>query len=124
MLWDAAEPRGPCSPLWLMYRHANGTWRAVPQGMQGTPIVYANTYTKTETSEDSNEVDSKIPFLEGYAVFNAQQYEDLPECIAKMKNKPVEPVQRIERADRFLSDEGADIRERGNRAYRKIWDTS
>ena len=122
MLWDAAEQRGLCSPLWLTHRQAKELGGHVRKGERGTPVVYANTFKKTDIDEDGNEVDAKLPFLKEYTVFNAEQCEDLPERFYQTKNEPVESVQRIERADRFFADTGADIREGGNRAYCQITD--
>jgi antirestriction protein ArdC len=40
--------------------------------------VYANTYTTTETHEDGEEVEKRVPFLKTYIVFNVEQIDSLP----------------------------------------------
>jgi len=51
----------------------------VRKGEQGSPVVYANSITRTETDADSGvDVARDIHFLKGYTVFNVEQIDGLP----------------------------------------------
>ena len=40
------------------------------KGERSSPVVYASTFRKTETNDAGEELESEIPFLKEYAVFN------------------------------------------------------
>ncbi len=79
MLWSEATEQGFNAPIWMTFRQARETGGHVRKGEKGTLVVYANTFTRTETEEESGEeTERKIPFMKGYTVFNVDQIEDLP----------------------------------------------
>lgn len=53
MLWASAELQGFVSPYWLTYRQAQELGGHVKKGEHGSPVVYANTFKKTEKAEDA-----------------------------------------------------------------------
>ncbi|WP_370050864.1 zincin-like metallopeptidase domain-containing protein [Sinorhizobium fredii] len=57
--------------------------------------------------------------MKGYNVFNADQVEGLPQHFSATEAEPGngQRKQRIEAADRFFANLGADIRHGGNRAF-------
>ena len=55
--------------------------------------------------------------MKGYTVFNVEQIEGLPPHFYAIAAPQIDPVQRIEAADRFFANTGADIRHGGNQAY-------
>ena len=72
----------------------------------------------TETDDNGEETEREIPFLKGYAVFNAEQCAGLPaQYAAKAEPPALPPAARIERADRFFAATGVDIRHGGTRAF-------
>ena len=87
------------------------------KGANGSLVVYADRITKTETGEDGEESEREIFFMKGYTVFNVEQIEDLPAHFYATAAPQLDPVQRIEPADQFFANTGADIRHGGNRAY-------
>jgi antirestriction protein ArdC len=118
MLWSASVTKGYACPLWLTFKQAIELGGHVKKGESGELVVYANTITRTETDDKGEETEREIPFMKGYTVFNAEQCEDLPaHYTAKADPPALTPVQRIERADRFFTATGADIRFGGTRAY-------
>lgn len=117
MLWAAAELSGFHCPYWLTFQQAKQLGGFVRKGEQGSPVVYANTFKKTETTDDGAEVESEIPFLKQYTVFNACQVEGLPPHFYELAKPPQETIVRIERAETFFANTKADIRTGGNRAY-------
>ena len=120
MLWASAEEQGFVSPYWLTFQQAKKLGGSVRKGEKGSPVVYASTFEKTNTDDNGEEVEQKIPFLKQYTVFAADQIEGLPDHYYEMKQPPNDSIERIAHADAFFRATGADIREGGNRAYYSI----
>jgi len=60
---------------------------------------------------------SVCDYLKGYTVFNVAQIEGLPESFHTAAGPVVTPAHRIDHADAFFAQTGAEIRHAGNRAY-------
>src|SRR3546814_303972 len=88
--------------------------------LTGALVVYANSFTATETDEDGEESEREIPYLKGYTVFNCEQIEGLPAHYYARAEEPASPVARLEQADAFFAATRADIRHGGDRAYYAI----
>jgi antirestriction protein ArdC len=122
MLWASAEDQGFSCPYWMTYQQA-GRWGGhVKKGERGSPVVYASSFTKTETGDDGQANEQEIPFLKQYTVFNAEQCEGLPAVFYELAQPPAEKLERIDRAETFFAATKADIRYGGNRAYYAIQD--
>src|SRR6202035_845518 len=78
MLWAAAMEKGYNCPLWLTYKQAADLGGQVRKGEKGSLVVYAHTFTKKDTDDKGAEVETEIPFMKGYTVFNAEQSDGLP----------------------------------------------
>jgi antirestriction protein ArdC len=79
MLWMEATAKGYTAPIWMTYNQAKELGAQVRKGEHGSLVVYANTFTKTETNKETGEDEEKeIPFMKGYTVFNVEQIEGLP----------------------------------------------
>ena len=120
MLWASAEISGFVSPFWLTFQQAKELGGHVKKGEHGSPVVYASTFKKSETSDDGQEIEAEIPFLKEYTVFCADQCEGLPAHFYQMATPPAEKLERIDRAEQFFANTKADIRTGGNRAYYAI----
>lgn len=121
MLWASTELQGFDCPFWLTFKQATELGGHVRRGEHGLGVVYASTYTKSETDEDGQNQEAQVPFLKEYTVFNAQQCEGLPEYFFAMTQAlKTTPPARIERAETFFANTQADIRTGGNRAYYAI----
>lgn len=117
LLWLAAMRQRFACPLWMTYRQAGELGGQVRRGEKGTLVVYANSFTRRETGDDGEEYDRQVPFLKSYSVFNAEQIEGLPaRYYAEAQTEP-NPLERIERAERFFRSTGADIHHGGATAY-------
>ena len=116
-LWMSAEMQGFVSPFWMTFQQAKELGGCVKKGEHGSPVVYASTFKKTETAENGDEVEAEIPFLKEYTVFCADQVEGLPEHFYATVTKPMEGMERIERAETFFANTKADIRTGGDRAF-------
>jgi antirestriction protein ArdC len=119
VLWVEAEGKGYSAPLWMTFKQAQELGGNVRKGEQGSSVVYANTLTKTEHNDETDEDEEhKIPFMKGYTVFNVEQIDNLPAHYYATAQAPqIDPAQRIAHAEQFLANTGAAIVHRGNRAF-------
>jgi antirestriction protein ArdC len=119
LLWGSALEQGFACPVWMTYKQAQELGAQVRKGEHGSLVVYADTFTKTETKADSGEeIEKTIPFMKAYTVFNVEQIDGLPAPYYAKPEKPVETVEnRNERLERFFGNTGATIRHGGNRAF-------
>jgi len=121
VLWAEAVAKGYSAPLWMTYKQAQELKAQVRKGEQGSLVVYADRFTRTETDSDSGqEIEREIPFLKGYTVFNVEQIDGLPAYYYAKAEPVLDPLQRIERAEKFFAATGLDIRHGGDRAYYAI----
>jgi antirestriction protein ArdC len=117
MLWASAVEKGFAAPLWLTYKQAQELGGQVRKGEKGSSVAYANTVTRTEKDESTGEeTERDIPFMKGYTVFNAEQVEGLPAHFYALQEPVLDPVARIEPAERFFASVGAQITHGGDRA--------
>lgn len=117
MLWASAVEKGFAAPLWLTYKQAQELGGQVRKGEKGSPVVYANTVTRSEKDESTGEeTERDIPFMKGYTVFNAEQVEGLPSHFYALQEPVLDPVARIEPAERFFASVRAQITHGGDRA--------
>lgn len=117
LLWSESIARGFEAPLWMTYRQARQIGAQVRKGETGATVVYASRFTKTETDSRGDEVERDIPFLKTYTVFNCDQIDGLPDHYHHRPDRIIDPVSRIEHADRFFENTGAVIRHGGSKAY-------
>jgi antirestriction protein ArdC len=117
MLWAASIEKGYNCPLWLTYKQAAELGGQVRKGEKGSLVVYANTFTKTGTDEQGAEVETEIPFMKGYTVFNAEQIDGLPAHFYATVTPNNNAIERLESAERFFANTKATIQHGGNRAF-------
>ena len=117
ILWGAAIDAGYASPFWMTYRQAQALGAQVRRGERATHIVFAKTAKKRERDEASGEdVEAIIPVRRVYAVFNADQIDDLPEKYAP-EVPDVNPDERDAACQAWIERLGIEIRYGGQRAY-------
>lgn len=117
LLWGDAAAKGFTADTWMTYKQATTFGAHVRKGEQGSLVVYADRFTKTESNEKGEEVEREIPFMKAYTVFNVEQIEGLPERYAPATIAPPEPLHLIEAAEAFFAGTGATFRHGGNRAF-------
>jgi antirestriction protein ArdC len=121
MLWGAAVERGYAAPIWMTFKQALELGGCVRKGEKGSQVVYASTFSRTETDGESGEESERdIPFLKGYTVFNVEQIDGLPAHFTAPAELVLDPVQRIAHAEQFFSATGATVRHGGNQAYYRV----
>lgn len=117
LLWSEGLARGFTSPIWMTFRQSIELGGHVRKGESGSTVIYASRFTKTETDEHGGEVERDIPFLKTYSVFNVEQIKGLPEHFYHRPTPILDPIARIEHADRFFANTGSVIRHGGSRAF-------
>lgn len=114
LLWSSALEQGFASPKWMTFKQAIELGAHVRKGERGSLVVYAKTYTKKEQDEQGQQVERDVPFLKAYTVFNIEQIDGLPEQFYdKPPPKFETSIQRIEHAEEFFRNTGANIITRG-----------
>lgn len=117
LLWSEQMSRGFISSMWMTFKQALELGAAVRRGETGSTVVFASRFTKSEADGKGGEVDREIPFLKAYSVFNVEQIDGLPDQYYHRREIVLDPVARLEQADRFFRNTGAVIRHVGNQAY-------
>lgn len=117
MLWLQALDNGFVSPHWLTFKQAKALGAQVRRGERGSQVVYAGTLNRAETDDTGAEVERGVPFLKAYAVFNADQIDNLPDRFSAPPLNPIVDNTRNTQAEAFVIATAADIRHGGTRAY-------
>lgn len=117
LLWSESVAKGFASPFWMSFKQALELGGHVRKGETGTTVVFAGSYSKTETNVNGEEVERGVPFLKAYTVFCADQIEELPSHYYATAEPPAKSVERIEHADRFFDNTGAKICYGGGTAF-------
>jgi antirestriction protein ArdC len=117
-LWISATAQNFVAPNWMTFRQALELDAHVRKGEKGSLVVYANSITRTEHDDKTGEdVEHEIPYMKGYTVFNVEQIDGLPEIYYAKVAPTLDPVARIDHAEKFLHATGAVINHGGTRAY-------
>jgi antirestriction protein ArdC len=122
MLWADSVSKGFVCPIWMTYRQASELGANVRKGEHGSPVVYADRIKRTETNANGEDVETAIPFLKGYTVFNCEQIEGLPAHFYPTSPPAAAIPERISAAETFAANTRAEIRLGGNRAYYSVTD--
>lgn len=110
ILWNAASDHGFTSPYWMTFKQATQIKSSVRKGEKGTPIVYADTFTKEEEDANGEVKSSRTPFLKSYTVFNALQIDGLSEGFYKTPEPVIINQQaRNQALEQFFAQTKADI---------------
>src|SRR5208283_1666956 len=117
-LWASAMAQNFAAPIWMTFKQASELDAHIRKGEKGSLVVYADSIKRKETDEKTgDEIDREIPFLRGYTVFNVEQIEGLPEIYYAKATPTLDPVARIDHAEKFFASMPATIKQGGNRAY-------
>src|SRR6266568_1191052 len=107
-LWARAMEQNFAAPIWMTFKQATELDGYIRKGEKGSLVVYADSITRKETDEKTgDEIEREIPFLKGYTVFNVEQIDGLPAVYYAKAAPQLDPVARIERAERFFAALGA-----------------
>lgn len=112
-LWVAAASRGYATPLWGTYRQWAEKGAQVRRGEKSALVVFYKEYEATPDPDDANDNGTRRVARASH-VFNADQVEGF-----QLPTIPVSlgPIERLARADAFVSATGATIRHGGESAF-------
>ena len=118
MLWSQSAKQGYDIGAWASYKQWQARGAQVRKGERGTLIVYAGSATREHESQNSETgatetVEETYRFLRYSTVFNAAQVDG---WTAPATHLPSE-AERIERAERFVTNSGAEIGYGADSAY-------
>lgn len=120
-LWASAMAQNFAAPIWMTFKQATELDGHIRKAEKGSLVVYADSITRKEADEKTgDEVVREIPFLKGYTVFNVEQIDGLPAVYYAKAAPQLDPVARIEHAEKFFAALGATIGHGGNRAYYSV----
>jgi len=117
MLWASAMECGFNSPLWMTYKQAAELGGQVKKGEKGSLVVYADTFKKTGTDDNGADVETTIPFMKGYTVFNSEQVDGLPSHFYATPVAVGKDIDRLDSVEQFFAATGATIKHGGGQAY-------
>jgi antirestriction protein ArdC len=118
LLWGAADLHNFRSARWLTFKQALELGGAVRKGEKGTRIVFFKSLNVTDTNPETGaETDRSVPMLKSYTVFNADQIDGLPDDFDAVPVLLPEGAERDHAAEMALRSSGAQIFERGDRAF-------
>jgi antirestriction protein ArdC len=116
LLWNQTFAKGYQHASWLTFRQAKELGGFVRKGEKAVHIVYASSFTKHETDQDTGEdTERQIPFLKFYTVFNVEQVEKLPERLYSLPEQKSK-AETNAGAETFIKALGAEVRHIGNHA--------
>lgn len=123
-LWCDAQICGYTSPYWMTYRQAKELGGQVRKDESGSLVIKYGTFD-AGTEKDGEKIEDMRGYLKGYAVFNADQIEGLPEKFKpKTERNPYPIAARRGDLDEFFGSIGATILIGGDSAeYRPLSDT-
>jgi len=117
LLW-MARAAGYRVPRFLTFKQALELGGHVRKGERGTKVYFVKQLQVRDEGADGNSSMRLIPMMREYTVFNVDQCENLPDCIAIGRRMRVRnPDARDDLADQFLRSTGADIREGHGEAH-------
>jgi antirestriction protein ArdC len=112
LLWGAAEMKGYRHHTWMTFNQAKEVGGCVRKGEKSSPVIYWGSYSK---EDETGEEETRL-FAKGYAVFNVEQIDHLPERFYEAA--PVAATaERIKLADQWAVGTGAEIRHGGSKAF-------
>ncbi len=113
MLWLSGQLAGYDENTWMTYRQAQELGAQVRKGEQGTLVVKYGTFTPKDQEAD----DRAVPYLKGYAVFNVEQIDNLPDRFkSPADDVPMDAVPVLENVESFIDRTGAKITYGGKQA--------
>src|SRR5436190_9850552 len=115
-LWAAAQAKGYERGEWGTYQQWQGRGAQIRKGEKATLVVFwkfANSATETDDGDETPKSGSRLLFTRGYSVFNAAQVDGYTPKAEPDSTQ----LERIEQAEAFFRNIGANLQHGGNRAY-------
>lgn len=102
----------------MTYRQCAKLGGQVRKGEKSSIAIFYKTYDKEVEASDGGEKTETRRVLKSYAIFNADQCDDLPAMYRPAPlMEPVEPAGRQHKLDAFFAQIDAQLRHKGSEAY-------
>ena len=108
--WATQHAMGYQTSAWATYRQVQEAGGQVRKGEKGTHVVF---FKPLKIQDRQTDEDKIVPLLRGYTVFNLEQCD----AVQVPARRKIPEVERIENAETFIRNVGADLRHGGNRCY-------
>lgn len=115
-LWAAAASRGFSSQHWMTYKKAGELGAQVKRGAKSESAFYVGSIVRSVERNGELE-DSTIAFMRAYAVFNADEIENLPAQYYVAPPPPRMVGERDAEVDAWVSATGATLHHGGGRCF-------
>ena len=96
LLW-LARNRGWATPRFLTFKQATEAGGNVRKGEHATHVILWKPVPKKQSGDEGEEKDGSYLLLRSYAVFNAQQADNVPELPLAVEHDPIEKAEEIVR---------------------------
>ncbi len=116
-LWLIATVKGYSSPYYMTFNQAVEYGGKVRMGEKSTPVLFCQPMTKASTADDGKEGKESYWIARSYNVFSADQIDGLPDHFTVTPAAILDPAQKIQHAETFIGNTGADIRYGGSSAF-------
>ena len=114
-LWAAAQGRGFSTGTWGTYRQWQNNGAQVRKGEKASLVVFYREFEVEDWNDETGETErGKRLMARASWVFNADQVDGYA---APSLPEPKDPVQVLEKAERFIAGTGAVVRHGGSRAF-------
>lgn len=113
-LWAAAQGRGFSTGTWGTYRQWQNNGAQVRKGEKASLVVFYKEFDVEETTDDGETEQGKRLMARASWVFNADQVDGYA---APSLPEPTDPVQALDKAERFIAGTGAIVHHGGSRAF-------
>lgn len=120
VLWAAGAEYAYRSPYWMTYKQAMALKAIMRPNEKPVRVVHVDHFTKEEDSETEWEEKKikKIPFLKVYYVFNAEQFDGLPEHYYTPSHPKISnPDKRVMSIEEYFKETKAEITEGADAKY-------
>ena len=115
LLLIAMAQKGYQDPRWFTFRQAQTLGAHVKKGEKSTMVIFWKQHSfQQKDSESGVQEEKKVPFLRSYALFNAEQCEDLAP-LTKAEQLPNEL--RYQQVETLFSKHAVDVRHGGDKAF-------
>lgn len=115
-LWFNQMAKKFTSNEWATFKQWKDAGAQVRKGEKSSRIIFYKTLIGSEKNDKGEHVETKIPMLRTYAVFNANQVEDYTPNQDQFSPR-IDKVEKIPLVDSFCSATGAVIYHAEDRAY-------
>ena len=121
MLWGAAVERGYAAPIWMTFKQALELGGCVRKGERGSLVVYASTFTRTETDGETRRgIRARYPVPERLHGFQRRADRRTARALHRPGSAAARPRAAHRAGGAVLWRDRGTVRHGGNQAYYSV----